>query len=158
MNENVICALLGAIIGGIGSVAGGIWGAKKNYALIKKDRLELLKLEEKCNRKMLYTYIHWALYFLEKAASTYDQSFTDNSRVQHPSEYMNLAVLDSRWNSYLENAGLTSDAIMHIKKWFVDVENISLLSNGKKDDYINLANNKNIHNIQEKLRDSIENN
>ena len=29
MNETVICALLGAIIGGIGSIAGGIWGAKK---------------------------------------------------------------------------------------------------------------------------------
>lgn len=132
-----------------------VFGVQKNYALIKKDRLELLKLEEKRNRKMLYAYIHWAIYFLEKAASTYDLAFIGSSGVHHPSEYMNLAVLDSRWNSYLENAGLTSDEIMHIKKWFVDIENISRSANGKKDHYINLANNKNVHNIQEKLRDTI---
>lgn len=35
-NAAMVGTLLGAIIGGIGSIAGGIWGVKKNYDLIKK--------------------------------------------------------------------------------------------------------------------------
>lgn len=149
-NAAMVGTLLGAIIGGIGSIAGGIWGAKKNYDLIKKDRLENQKAQEARNKAMVCAYIDRANGFLEKAYSTHDQSFVCDD-IPHPSEYMRLAVLDWGWNYYVENVGLTSNEVMDLKNWFIRVWEISRVVDTPPESYKNLADDISICKIREKL-------